>query len=84
MFDKKADAALRHLGVALIDIDYAIAELSRTPGDGRSIGLEETALGELIAGREQIRELAARMAGSLVDRKRKNDVWVRRLWPQDI
>lgn len=77
---KNVSAAFRHIGIALIDLEYAILELSQSSHRAKLRGLHDAPLNELICERDRLYALSQRLV-ALAQDDPPDTSWAHRWWP---
>lgn len=76
-----AHSALRHIGIALIDLDYAILELQQSTCQPCARDAHRANIRQLSEQRDRLREFADGLVDRLAARQGQALTWTSRWWP---
>jgi hypothetical protein len=81
MTKKQTHSALRHIGVALIDLDYAILELTQSPCQPCARDAHRANIRQLSDQRDRLREFADGLVTGLGGGDGQVSCWASKWWP---
>ena len=81
MRDEHWNAAMRHLRVALVDLDYGLTEISASRCDGGAFGAKQAILANLAAQHDSLAELVRLLGQQAATSPDDGARWIANWWP---